>query len=125
MFREKRLQTIENKGRERGKERKFESVGSGAELARYIGSKLFRGGMPAEEGALLAAYILHEAKHNVVGCGGASLVLGLEPNGIKMVRSEKLDTLEKGFGTTRMPADLLPTKMLKDIGPILESAVSS
>jgi hypothetical protein len=102
----------------------FESVGSGNELARYIGSKLFRGGMPAEEGALLAAYILHEAKHNVVGCGGSSLILGLEPSGIKMVSSEKLDTLEKCFDTTRMPADSLPIKMLKDLGPILEGAVS-
>jgi hypothetical protein len=98
----------------------FESIGIGAELARYIGSKLFRGGLPAEEGAALAAYVLHEVKNNVVGCGGDSLIIALEPNGIKMPSSEKLDALEDWFGTTRMPSDALLSDILKKFGPILE-----
>lgn len=98
----------------------FESIGIGAELARYIGSKLFRGGMPAEEGATLAAYVLHEVKNNVVGCGGHSLIIALGPKGIKVVSSEKLAKLENWFGTTRMPSDILSSKVLKKFGPILE-----
>jgi len=103
----------------------FESIGIGAELARYIGSKLFRNGLPAEEGAALAAYVLHEVKNNVVGCGGHSLILALEPNGIKMASSENLARLENWFGTTHMPSDAFFAKTLKKFGPILESAVSS
>jgi len=98
----------------------FESIGIGAELARYIGSKLFKGGLPAEEGALLAAYILHEAKNNVIGCGGSSIVLALEPNGLKMASPENLGKLEQWFGTTRMPSNTLFAKILKKFGPILE-----
>jgi hypothetical protein len=103
----------------------FEAIGIGAELARYIGSKLFRSGMPAEEGAILAAYMLHEVKSNIVGCGGASLILALEPNGIKLASSEKLAKLEGSFGSTRMPSDASPSKVLKEFGPILEGAVGN
>jgi hypothetical protein len=103
----------------------FESIGAGEELARYLGSKLFRGGMPVEEGAVLAAYVLHEVKNNVVGCGGSSLILALQPNGMKLVSSEKLSKLENWFGSTRMPSDALPSKILKEFGPILGSVISS
>ena len=103
----------------------FEAIGIGAELARYLGSKLFRGGMPVQEGAVLAAYVLHEVKNNVVGCGGSSLILSLEPNGMKLVSPEKLSKLENWFGSTRMPSDALPSKILKEFGPILESAISN
>lgn len=103
----------------------FESIGIGEELARYLGSKLFRGGMPVEEGAVLAAYVLHEVKNNVVGCGGSSLILALEPNGMKLAPPEKLSKLENWFGSTRMPSDALPSKILKEFGSILESAVSN
>ncbi|PYT98289.1 MAG: hypothetical protein DMG38_16155 [Acidobacteria bacterium] len=74
--------------------------------------------------AALAAYVLHEVKNNVVGCGGHSLILALEPNGIEMASSEKLAGLENWLGTQRMPSDALLSKILK-FGPILESAVSS
>ena len=102
----------------------FESIGIGAELARYIGSKLFHGGMSLDEGAVLAAYVLHEVKNNVSGCGGSSLILALEPNGLRVASSEKLAKLEDWFGTNRMPSDALPSKILKEFGPILESTVS-
>lgn len=103
----------------------FESIGIGEGLARYVGSKLFKGGMPVEEGAMLAAYVLHEVKNNVVGCGGPSLILALEPNGIKLASSEKLAKLESWFGTARMPSDVLPSKILNEFGSILEGAVST
>jgi hypothetical protein len=102
----------------------FESIGIGAELARYIGTKLFRGGMSVDEGALLAAYVLHEVKNNVVGCGGSSLILALEPNGMKLVSSEKLSKLENWFGSTRMPSDAIPSKILNEFGSILESTLT-
>lgn len=103
----------------------FESIGIGAELARYIGSKLFTGGLPVEEGAILAAYVLHEVKNNVAQCGGPSLILALQPNSIKVASSEKLAKLENWFGTTRMPFDALSSKILKKFGSILEGAVSA
>lgn len=103
----------------------FESIGIGAELARYIGSKLFSGGMPVDEGAVLAAYVLHEVKNNVVGCGGHSLILALEPSGITVASTEKLAKLENWFGTARMPSDALAPKVLKEFGSILERAVST
>lgn len=59
----------------------FDAIGIGQDLARYIGSKLYRPDLTIDKAAALAAYILEEAKQNIEGCGGASQIICLTEDG--------------------------------------------
>jgi hypothetical protein len=101
----------------------FDTIGIGQDLARYIGSKLYHRNISADQAAALAAYILEEAKENVVGCGGLSQIMWIGKKGLKTVSHQKLELLKSWLSEQgrRMPnLGKLPTR----ISPILEASIT-
>jgi hypothetical protein len=101
----------------------FDCVGVGQDLARYLGSKLYRRSLSEDQAAVLAAYILEEAKHNVEGCGGLSKIIWIGRLGIKEVSLDKIDQLHAWFANSRATFPDLE-KIPKRMCPILENIVS-
>jgi 20S proteasome alpha/beta subunit len=96
----------------------FDAIGAGADLARYIGSKLYKRGLSDDQGAALAAYILEEAKQNIEGCGGFSQIIWIGKTGLKRVPTAKLSHLRAWFNMSEQKIPNL-SKLPQGIHPIL------
>jgi len=96
-----------------------EFIGAGAELARYVASKIYDFSCSTEEAALIAAYILHEVKRNVRGCGGISTIIALEPRSMGAALSNVVEKIEKRFKRNFVPEDF------SDVHPLLDRLISS
>jgi len=96
----------------------FDAIGIGQDLARYIGSKLYRDDLSDDQGAALAAYILEEAKQNVKDCGGLSQIIWIGEAGLKSVPTAKLIHLRAWFARSDQKIPNL-SKLPAGIGPIL------
>jgi hypothetical protein len=101
----------------------FDAIGIGPDLARYIGCKLFRKGLTDDQATTLAAFILEEAKENIVACGGLSQIIWIGRAGLKGVSSSKMEELRLWFSQLhgKLP-DL--NKIPSKICPILESRIT-
>jgi 20S proteasome alpha/beta subunit len=96
-----------------------EFIGAGAELARYVMSNFYDPAYTTEEGALLAAYVLHEVKENIRGCGGLSTIVAVEPNSFGATRVKDIKKLERKFTNSFSPNDF------KEFHPLLDRIISS
>jgi len=76
---------------------RFECVGTGQVIGRHLFSKLYQPNLTLEQGAVLAAYIVGEAKEKASGVSGGTLIPALHSNGSSEVSGAKLADLNKWF----------------------------
>jgi hypothetical protein len=60
----------------------YDSSGAGYYMADFLAARMYHAGLNLREGVILAAYVLHQAKEHVEGCGGESQIAVLRNNGI-------------------------------------------
>ena len=93
--------------------RDFESIGTGAALARYISSKFFLHELTIHQSVALAGYIVHEAKRYIQDCGGNTYIVALTDEGHNSVSYSAVRSLDKWYeGLSSMPnLGKLPRKL--------------
>jgi 20S proteasome alpha/beta subunit len=74
----------------------YYSIGSGYYMADFLASRMFGSYSDVYQGVILAAYILHNAKEHVDGCGGQSHIAVLREGGKSgLVDQARIDALTK------------------------------
>lgn len=76
-----------------------ECVGAGIALGKSLTAQFFQQQLPLKQAALIAIYILHQAKKWVDGCGGNSDIVLLYEQELKWARvpTSDVESLEKHF----------------------------
>jgi hypothetical protein len=84
--------------------REPECVGMGVILGKSLSGQLFHDGLSLTQGALVAVYILHQAKQWVDGCGGNSDIVLLSDRDMNITRmpTDKVRELETHFDMFNM-----------------------
>lgn len=74
-------------------------MGSGAEMAMYLSSRLDVRGVPTSVGELIAAFVLWETKRHVQTCGGDTVIYKLDNDGITYRGEGDIRDFEEYFST--------------------------
>ncbi len=92
----------------------FTAVGMGAPYATLLLSRLWRRGLSLEASTLLAAYVLHEVKQSVSGCGKDShiVVIRTSENAALTLPAAQCELLEHEFAARRDREDVAIGYML-------------
>lgn len=94
--------------------RTYDCIGYGTSLGKYIGDRLYNGQIETDRAALLAIYLLEQAKKSVQFCGGESQVVVMTlPGWIQRLTQEYVNKAAEAFSNFEQHSNRLLLRALE------------